>query len=260
MLNFKQYHTLAEEFDMNKMDLEFLKRAEKVTAFNIQASDFTSNKYKSEIQHLFNKHFFPKFDISSALSIVDMPKLNKLISQLKREDASAFKTLHSYPLKGVGPGEATMFFLLSDGHLGGGSSRGVDLVVGSKKYEIKAVNLSANGKTMNNFKIGGTVDLSKIISSAVALKKQAVPNYSNADTEINTKQIQLIEQMFPKEWKAIKQEYQNKAYSYFKGHEVIFINNSPAKLGEIISIKKVKKSDIELERITSGTVKPMVKV
>ena len=64
----------------------------------------------------------------------------------------------------------------------------------------------------------------------------------------------------PKEWKKIENEYKNQAYDYFKDHDVIFMNNKTKKIGEVIAIKKVGKSDIELENITSGTVKPAIKV
>jgi hypothetical protein len=36
-------------------------------------------------------------------------------------------------LPGVGPGEATLYLLTQEGVLGGGSSAGVDLIVGNKK-------------------------------------------------------------------------------------------------------------------------------
>lgn len=259
MLDFKQYQQLSEEFDLNTMDLEFLKRAEKVTAFNITAKDFETLRYKAEIQHLFNKHFFPKFKLENTLNVVDKNKLNQLIDRLKSEDMGAFKTMHSYPLKGVGPGEATLYFLLNNAHLGGGSSAGVDLIVGSKKYEVKAVTVGLDG-FVRDFKLGGTVNLSSIISDAVKLKKQALPNYKNADTEINKSQIEEIKKIFPKEWGEIEKQYQEKAYSYFKDHDVIFLNNKTRKIGEIVAVKSVKKSDIELENITNGTAKPRIKI
>ena len=77
MLDFKHYQQLSEEFDLNTMDLEFLKRAEKVTAFNITAKDFETLRYKAEIQHLFNKHFFPKFKLenTSSAEILSLGKI-----------------------------------------------------------------------------------------------------------------------------------------------------------------------------------------
>jgi len=47
----------------------------------------------------------------------------------------------------------------------------------------------------------------------------------------------------------------------FKNHKIIFINNrSEPKLGLIESIKQVGIDDIMIERITSGTVKPKVRL
>ena len=110
------------------MDKEFIKRALHVTSFNLSASDFESIKHKKEIQYIFNMHFFPKFDLDQTIDAVDMNKLNSIISKLKSEDAAMFAKMHNYNLKGVGPGEVTLYFLINSAHLGGGSSAGVDIV------------------------------------------------------------------------------------------------------------------------------------
>lgn len=243
------------------MDLEFLKRAERVTSFNITTRDFESLQYKKEIQHLINKHFFPRFDLSKTLDSVDKNDLNRLISQLKAEDARMFASLHSYNLKGVGPGEATLFFLINNARLGGGASAGVDLVVGSEKFEVKAVQVtrSNDGPIAYDFKLGGTVRLDDIINRLVKLLNYY--NISGSRTEIKKSDIQKLKNhdVGRIEFDAIEDSYKKRAYEYFRGHKVIFINNSKTqKMGTIEAIKDVKLNDIMIERVTSGTIKPMV--
>ncbi len=257
--NFLDLYKLFEAVEISDLDSEFLKKAMRLTNFNLSTRDFESLEYKKEIQFLFRTHFFPGFDLDDCLDEVNAEKINSVIAKLKALDSKMFTKMHKYNLKGVGPGEATLYFILNKGHLGGGASAGVDLVHGSSKYEVKAVTLSSTGH-VKDFKIGGTENLSGIISDAVKLKKKAIKRYTNRDTEINKSQIGEIKRKFPTEWSKIENEYKNQAYNYFKEHDVIFMNNKTKKIGEIIAIKKVKKSDIELENITSGTIKPAIKV
>ena len=42
--------------------------------------------------------------------------------------------------------------------------------------------------------------------------------------------------------------------------KVIFINNASAHLGKIEAIKEINKDDVILERVTSGTIKPRIKL
>lgn len=242
------------------MDLEFIRRAERVTSFNITTKDLETLKHKVELQHLFNKHFFPNFDISRTIDSVDMAKLNALIADLKREDGgTTFPKLHSYNLKGVGPGEATLFFLINGAHLGGGSSAGVDLFVGSNKYEVKAVKVSSD-RYATDFKLGGNVPLADLMQEfdklRVALK---LPGNR---TEMSGSVVKQMQEKAPFEYRSIVDRYAEVAYeNYFKAHEVIFINNAAGpKLGFIEAVKQVKKSDIHVERVTSGTIKPKVKL
>ena len=61
MYNFKSYlKALDEQIKIGgeELNLDFLRKAERVTSFNIVTKDFESLNYKKEIQHLFNKHFF----------------------------------------------------------------------------------------------------------------------------------------------------------------------------------------------------------
>ena len=101
------------------MNKDFIKRALRVTSFNLNASDFQSTRFKQDIQYIFNMHFFPKFDISNTINDVDMNKINSMINMLKQEDSGMFAKMHNYNLKGVGPGEVTLYFLINSAYLGG---------------------------------------------------------------------------------------------------------------------------------------------
>lgn len=238
------------------MDRTFIKRATSVTSFNLVPQDFQSTRYKKELQFIFKMHFFPKFDLSDTTNNVNLIKLNANIQKLKTENFELFKKMHSYNLKGIGPGEVTLFFLINDAHLGGGASQGVDLVVGSKKYEVKAVDLSADNYA-KNFKMGGSFDLSDVINGLMDLKKKV----SAGGEGVNTAALDAIRKKYPTELDTLITTFRERAYEkYFKDHEIIFIQNSTRKIGNIVAIKKVKKEDIFLDRVTSGVIKPIIKL
>lgn len=242
------------------LDLEFVKRAERVTSFNLTTRDFQTLKYKKEIQHLFNKHFFPDFDLSKTVDKIDMTRINNLIGELKKEQGGKMlASLHSYNLKGVGPGEATLFFLCNTAHLGGGSSAGVDIVAGSDKYEVKAVKVSAN-RIASDFKLGGTVPLSDILVRLDKLREKT--GVGGSKTEISGERMAAMQRKAEFEYNEIERDFAKIAYNnYFRSHEIIFINNaSGPRLGYIEAIKQVELKDIMIERVTSGTVKPKVKL
>jgi hypothetical protein len=238
------------------MDKNFIKRALHVTSFNLTADDFKSLKFKQEIQHIFNMHFFPKFDLGQTIDTIDMNKLNKLIDTIKREDPAMFEKMHNYNLKGVGPGEVTLYFLVNSAHLGGGSSAGIDVVARNGDFEVKAVTVTSNGFA-TNFKLGGSFDLSDIIKQLVDLKKKV----GAGGEGVNGDALKKIEKAYPNELKRIREEFANRSYEkYFKNHDIIFMYNKGPNLGKIAAVKRVKKSDIILERVTSGVLKPMVKL
>lgn len=244
---------------MSNLDLEFVRRAERVTSFNLATKDFESLAHKAEIQHLFNKHFFPKFDLTRTLRGVNKSSLNALVSELKRLDSGAFKALYTYNLKGVGPGEVMLYFMINDAHLGGGSSAGVDLVTASGKYEVKAIELFA-GTYARNFKLGGTVPVGDIAHRLNKLRESL--NLTGSKTEISKTTVDQMRDKSPKGMLEIEESFAETAYQhYFKNHDVIFINNSSTgKMGNVEAVKRVQKADVFIERLTSGTVKPMVKL
>ena len=67
-MKFKSYLREMAAVSVADLDADFLRRAQKVTSFNLTSKDFTSLKYKKEIQHLIRMHFFPKFDLDKTIA------------------------------------------------------------------------------------------------------------------------------------------------------------------------------------------------
>jgi hypothetical protein len=238
------------------MDKNFIKRALHVTSFNLSSSDFKDTRFKKEIQHIFNMHFFPKFDLKDTIDSIDMNKINKLIDKLRSEDSVMLSKMHNYNLKGVGPGEVTLYFLVNSARLGGGSSAGVDVVARNGEFEVKAVEVTANGYA-TNFKLGGTFNLSDIVKDLLDLKKKV----GAGGEGVNKAALDAIRRKYPNELKHIEEDFAQRAYdNYFKNHQIIFIKNSTRDIGKVVAIKKVMKNDIMLDRLTSGVLKPNVKL
>lgn len=241
------------------MDRKFIKHALQSTNFNLKTTDFETLRYKEEIQHLFTTKYFnkiePQYIKNTNLTKI---KLNQSISKLRNTDAQAFKALHMYPLKNIGPGEVTLFYLIQLASLSGGKTDG-DLQVGSKNYEVKAVSVSPDGYA-SNFKLGGKIVMSDIIRTVQDLKKASGLTANPA--EVNKSELAIIKKQFPAELEKAFGDFQDLAYNkYFKSHNIIFMANQNGggyQMGDVARIARIEKKDIEFERITSGTIKPKV--
>jgi hypothetical protein len=261
------------------LDVNFLNRAQKVTSFNLKGTDFQSLQYKAEIQHLFQRHFFPKFDLNLTMKgQPNLRKLNAAIDKLKKESFINYNRLHFYNLKGVGPAEATLFFLLDDAHLGGGGSAGVDLVCAGQKYEIKASLFSAKDRTVSGFKLGGTAPVGDMVSELVKYKKElGLVTKGKGENEVNGTQMTAIQTAYPREYARLEAKYQKVAGRYFGNVPVIFVNNNSSdkidpedsaektrqlssNAGNVLAIKKITARDIRMQVATQGTIKPKIKI
>ena len=258
--------------DVDDLDKKFLARALERTSFNLTSSDFTSTTHKAEIQHLFSMHFFPKFDLSK--TIKGQPttrKLNSVIKELKRLHPREFMSLHKYNLAGVGPGEATLYFLLDDAYLGGGSASAADINIGNKSYEVKAGNYNAKQKAYKDFKLGGTVPLDKMVGAALKLRDQVDPNLrmgrggAAERNGVNGQQIEAIlkDRQLAAEWnKSVEEPYGIAASSYLnKNTLILMVNTTPkTEIGEIYHIGSVNPNKVKVDIITQGTIKPKILV
>lgn len=183
---------------------------------------------------------------------------------MKKDDASQYEKLHNLSLKGVGPGEAVMYLLTKEGHLGGGSSAGVDIINGTSKFEIKAAKWKSKQTkdSVFDFKLGGTLPGMTQIESDLqnlAFELGLQPKGSPSIPESNLKEMKKLN---PNKYNEIEGRYQKLAGKYFGNHDTIFLQtekNQPD-FGHILSIKKVKPEDIKMERFTSKSIKPIVKI
>ncbi len=250
---------------MTNLDVNFIKRATRVTSFNLTSADFNHKRYKLEIQHLYNQHMFGSFDPNLALDRLDVAAYNKLVRLVKSDDKDQYEKLHNLPLKGIGPGEAALFLFTKNGYLGGGSSAGVDFIDGTKKYEVKAVKWKSKATKdyVSDFKLGGNIAGMAQLESQIqrAFYKRGYTSSQGAP-EIKGSLFQLFEKEHPSEYADFEKQYQDLAKEYFSGHEVVFIQTetNQSDFGEIIAIKQVKASDIKMERYTSRSIKPLVKI
>ena len=165
--------------------------------------------------------------------------------------------------------EATLFFLLDNAHLGGGSSAGVDIVISGTNYEVKAGNLPGDGggKEIIGFKLGGTVPIAKEVKAALEIRDvdPKIARLGRERTGVNGSQIKAImkDRKLAARWKKeVEIPYAKEAAKYLGKNKIIFmINTTPAsRIGEVAAIMKPKLADISIDVVTQGTIKPRVKI
>ena len=259
MKSFKSY--IAEEsFSLDELDMDFLRRAEQITSFNLDASHFQTLKYKKEIQHLFVKHFFPGFNLDDTLNKVDKDEINKVVRQLKAIDKQSFFNIHRYNLKGVGPGEATMFFMIDGAVIGGGTSAGTDLFVDGELYEIKGAKYIQKDNIIHDFKLGGTVEIQDLMGRLLDLAQEM--GITNSRKSIPKTEIQEMRQSGSEEFRRIEEEYVDRAFKYLSQNKLLIINNDDngVNTGEVMIVGRIQKEDVGLERLTSNTLKPFIRM
>jgi len=256
---------------LSRLNNEFIARATKVVSFNLKAEDFVL-KNKAEIQHLYATYIFKGFDlnrytVNGSLSSANVSKINTAIDRLKTIDRYAFDSLYDFQPKGVGPGEALLYFLHNEVTLGGGTSAGVDAKIGGSSYEIKGVQLTGDGREMYGFRLGGTVDVSKEVNELLKYSRllgHVTKGYGKA--EVNATQLKEIRSAYSKEYKSIIDSYSKKAYTYLAKNPVIYFKNnrSAGKLtrdsGGIITVKKPLQRDVTINVVTQGGITPRVLV
>ena len=70
---------------MAELDYKFIKKAERITSFDVSTVDFQSLKYKKELQHLIIKHMFIGFDPNSTINdlLFTPHSINKVVTELR---------------------------------------------------------------------------------------------------------------------------------------------------------------------------------
>ena len=266
----QRFRTFLKEMSMadtTGLDFEFIRRAEKVTKFNIDVRDLKPELQPS-IRYLYTKNQFPKFAKKDMfMKDFNVKKINAAVKELKKENATHFFNMYQFDQSGIGPGELLLYFLIDNSKVGGGGSAGVDLYVRGKEYEAKSVTFNIGRQQIEGFKLGGKGELAPILSKAQALKKKydgemiaANDGKKNAISEINRKQMAKLKQLEPKAWSQIEKDYAKVAGEYFGGTNLVFMYSkaNPNKVGEIIAAGRIDSKAVEMQAITSGTIKPSI--
>ena len=261
MISFKEF--LKENIKIEDLDQEFLKRAEKVAAVNLSASDFKSTKHKNEIRYLMGKNFLTEINIFDLTTKGDFSK-EKFNAFMEKLTPANKALIFDYGSQWkMGPGEIVSYLIFDDCSLGGEVSG--DLHFGSKVYEMKAVKIS--GEYMSDFKLGGTVNFNKIINDLFELGKKAEISFGPQGNSIEKGPMSIIKEKFPNEFKEIEKRYAETAYKgYFSKHTNVFVganikasSNGGFKF-KCIDVKDVKENQIFIERYTSNSLKPLIKI
>ena len=257
MKSFKQF--ILETINVEDLDVEFLKRAEKVTALNLSISDFKSTKHKKEILFLFKKNFFPELDVSETSKDEEFSKdkFNSFVNKLSGPNLPMiFNYLEG---SGVGPGEVVTYLAFDQCTLGG-SNVSVDIHFPSKTYEMKAATLSQG--YLSNFLMGGTFNLNEVETKFFELARKA--DVFDKPAEISKSKTETMRKLFPQEFKEIENKYAEICYKqYFSKHPIIFLgskDSSNATKYKCIAVKEVKENEISIERYTAKTLKPLIKL
>ena len=128
--------------------------------------------------------------------------------------------------------------------------------------------------TLRDFKLGGTVNISGVLSEIMRLKAELLafnPSIPEGETTgVNNTHLEgFADKKFQKHikknkikgWDQLTKEFAKIAYNnYFKAHPIIFVGSKGAnreELGRIYSILSVKEKMISMT-VTTGTIKPIV--
>ena len=283
MKTFKSYLT---DIQLNEMamlsqspeEYKFLKRVLSRGNLEFQPGDFESTKFKRVIQQLIALKWFNKSRDIKTFKGVDLEKLQSGISQLKGKNKKAYEKLFSYKPVGSnpGPGEVVLYFLIDDAVIAGDNSKGIDLIVGSAKYEVKGAKVGAK-HGLYGFQTGGTVGDADIKSEFLKLKDK-IENPSKGRNTVTTSDLEKMEKQVPSDYKKLLSKYQNAVHDeYFSKKEIIFFNANagskpkprkdgsvgerslPAARGNLETIMRVKKEDIGILEIGGRGVSLKIK-
>ena len=111
--------------------------------------------------------------------------------------------------------------------------------------------------------------LGQIQSAGLALKAKVVKEKlaadNNEDTGITTGQMAAImkHRQYSRQWNSkVEMPFKRTVAKYMSGKDILFIvNKTPAaRKGEVLHIGPIKANQISVDKFTSGTIKPKVKL
>ena len=253
------------------LDRKYIREAEAAKSFNINTADLEKKDYKEEIRYLIEAHTLKVDKNTRPIAFQDymrVQRVNNAIIKLKanRNFDDLFNLYNDR--KGIGPGEVMLYYIVTNAVLGGQNSKGVDLIIGSSKYEVKAVSTTGNAPNMfaYNFTLGSlgssirAIDIIKHELDDLAKQCGEKPSAAGNITKTIIDAVRVKE---PDKLKVIEQKYANICVDqYFKNHKTIFLyNNNPSDKGKIASVKQVTADDISIYRISSyGGIEPRIKL
>ena len=252
-----------EKFNLKELNHDFLHRAQKISSFNVADKDFESLNFKNELQFLYASHIFMDFDWTKTLkgNTINVRELNRLIKKLRQEDRIKFNELLKFTGQSFGPGEVLIYLLHDKVHLAGGKESG-DIRVGNQQIELKACEKKVSTQQYFGFYLGGTFDVSDIVSRLLALKKKVGTNGAKAG-EVGRIDIANMHKAEPDAMKKIEEDFADISYKhYFSHHPIMFMaskNGAGAEAGDIFDLKQVKPKDVTIDALTSQKIKPFIK-
>ena len=271
-MRFKRFYSLHEEVELSDLDGDFVKNALRLKAFTLKSQDLKTTKFKKEIQFIVRATWFPNFDLNDTIkgTVFSKDAHNKLLAKLKKHDSKHTESLVHYPMAGIGPGEFMFYFMYDEASIGGGSSKGIDISLGSNGAELKSIGVSKTDKGeipkgyVAGFFMGGANDTSKLAGEfADEFTKIGIKSGgSGSGLEYGRKKLKVLKQKNPKVFKSLEDKFKVIAASYFAKHTVIFINNAKkdATYGEILHVGPVNARDVIIDTITQSSIKPAVKI
>lgn len=240
------------------LNMDYISSILNVKSINIPPNDFTSVKYKKEIQFLFKDLYFPNSDKPTLdTSKIDEDKLREYIDYLRGISKKGYLDLfNSTVMRTYGPGEKLLYYIYDKCRLGGASSAGADIIFPEVSYEIKGARLSVNGFYVG-FMLGQTFSTKSIINKIYELATK--DGYTKSEVPIS--KMRELKEKFPKEFNELESEYASLTYdNYFSKHQILFFNSADTSArGSLLGIESVKKEDIFIGELTSGVIKPRVK-
>jgi hypothetical protein len=272
-MRFKKYLNLQEEIELRDLNGDFLKKALRLKTFSITSKDLQFLEHKKEIQFVVRTTWFPDLDLNSTISSTKFDKVahNELLSKLKSSDKTNAGNLIHYSMPGIGPGEFMFYFMYDKLTVGGGSSKGVDLKLGSNTAELKSIKVSVSGRSkwvpqgwISGFFMGGAVDTSALANKIhVEMQKQGIKKGgSGSGLEYAGGAMAELKQKSPTKYAQFEREFGRLANTYFSKETVVFINNTSTQssYGEILHVGPVNARNVRMEVITQSKIKPMVKI
>lgn len=245
--------------NLQNLDKMYIKEAQGLSSFSFKPSDLQSLKYKNEIQFIIGSTWFPKFNLGKTISGTKVTKesVNSLVTNLKSISSKNFRYLFDYKLSGLGSGEVMMYFLLDEAYLGGGSSAGVDVIIGNNQYEAKSVDITTDGFAKGFF-TGRKLNVKSVVEQVLKAAETANIKDNYSSQELKGSIINTLRDSNNSIFLKAERDYKELVYrDYFSKHKTILFDK---KTGNIASFSLISPSDIFMETITQSQIKPKIKI